>query len=96
MDKYIDEALRKLDMLEFKDFPVSVLSGGQKQKVALAGLFVMNFNIYIFDEATSMLDPESSKEILNQIFELHKEGKTIIMITHKSDEAKLAERVVEI
>lgn len=96
MDEYIDQALKRLDIYHLKEFPVTSLSGGEKQKVALAGIFVMNFDIFIFDEATSMLDPESAKEILEEIQRLHKMGKTIIMITHKQKEAKLAERIIEL
>ena len=59
------------------------LSGGQKQRVAIAGALAMEQDILILDEATSMLDPEGTTEIINLIKRLNKElGKTIITITH--------------
>jgi len=59
------------------------LSGGQKQRVAIAGALAMEQDILILDEATSMLDPEGTTEIISLIKRLNKElGKTIITITH--------------
>lgn len=58
------------------------LSGGQKQKVALAGLLALNKEILIFDEATSMLDTLDKKEITKQILSLKDDNKTVIIITH--------------
>ncbi len=59
------------------------LSGGQKQRVAIAGALAMEQDILILDEATSMLDPEGTEEIINLIKKLNKElNKTIITITH--------------
>jgi energy-coupling factor transport system ATP-binding protein len=59
------------------------LSGGQKQRVAIAGALAMEQDILILDEATSMLDPEGTNEIIRLIKRLNKElGKTIITITH--------------
>ncbi len=73
----------KVDMQDFLDREPQTLSGGQKQRVAIAGILALNCDIIILDEATSMLDPEGTKEITDLIIELkEKYNKTIIMITH--------------
>jgi energy-coupling factor transport system ATP-binding protein len=71
------------------------LSGGQKQRVAIAASLVMEQDVIIFDEATSMLDPEGVNEIMTLIQTLHRDyQKTIIMITHDVKLAKRADRIV--
>ena len=71
----------------------STLSGGEKQKVAIAGILACEPEVIIFDESTSMLDPKSTKELLNTIKTL-KGDKTIIYITHHLHEALLADRAI--
>ena len=61
------------------------LSGGEKRKVALAGILAIEPEILILDEPTAGLDPKSSQEVLNLIANLHKQGKTIVIITHDMD-----------
>ena len=61
------------------------LSGGEKRKVAIAGILAINPDILIFDEPTVGLDPQSSKELMSLICDFHKQGKTIIIITHDMD-----------
>ena len=79
----IQEFSTKVDMQDFLDREPQTLSGGQKQRVAIAGILALNCYIIILDEATSMLDPEGTKEITDLIIELkEKYNKTIIMITH--------------
>ena len=80
-------------MHEFLDRNPEDLSGGEKQRVAIAGVLAMNPEIIIFDEATSMLDPRCVNEVLEIIKDL-KNKKTIISITHNLDEALFADRVV--
>ncbi|MFA6647824.1 MAG: hypothetical protein WCS32_04220, partial [Candidatus Izemoplasmatales bacterium] len=65
-----------------------------KQRVAIAGILAMQSDIIIFDEATSMLDPYSKEELIQYIKTLHKDGLTIIMITHDINEALLADRIL--
>ncbi|MCH5585967.1 energy-coupling factor transporter ATPase [Shimazuella sp. AN120528] len=72
------------------------LSGGQKQRLAIAGILAMQPDVIIFDESTSMLDPDGRKHILRLMDELHKSGITIIHITHQATEAFLAERLIVI
>jgi energy-coupling factor transport system ATP-binding protein len=73
----------------------SRLSGGQRQRVAIAGVLALRPNCIIADEATSMLDPLSRREITGLLHQLHEEyGLTIIQVTHLLEEAALAERVI--
>ena len=61
------------------------LSGGERRKVALAGILVLKPEILILDEPTAGLDPKSAKEILNLINKLHSEGTTVVVVTHDMD-----------
>ena len=71
------------------------LSGGQKQRVAIAGVLAVRPKIIIFDESTSMLDPEGKRDIVGLMRRLNdEENFTIISITHDIDEASLADRVI--
>ncbi len=70
------------------------LSGGQKQRVAIAGVLALQPDVIIFDESTSMLDPEGRQDIIDLMSKLNQEGFTIISITHDIDEASLAQRVI--
>ncbi|TCG10680.1 energy-coupling factor transporter ATPase [Mycoplasma todarodis] len=63
------------------------LSGGQKRRVALAGILAMEPDTLVFDEPTAGLDPQGSQEILDIFDRLHKNGKTIIIVTHNLDDA---------
>lgn len=85
---------KKVGMEAFLDKEPSQLSGGQKQRIAIAGILAMQTEIIIFDEATSMLDPGSRRELMEYIKELHQEGLTIIMITHDIEEALSADRMI--
>ena len=65
--------------------PPFELSGGERRKVAIAGILAIKPDILIFDEPTVGFDPASAKELMNLIVEMHKNGKTIIVITHDMD-----------
>lgn len=90
----VDNALKAVDMYEYRTHAPHKLSGGQKQRVAIAGILAMEPKCIVFDEPTAMLDPKGREEVLNTIQSLHKQGITIVLITHYMDEAVLADRVV--
>jgi energy-coupling factor transport system ATP-binding protein len=84
-----------LSFEEMKDRPTYALSGGQKRKVALAGVLALKPKVLVLDEPTAGLDPRSRQELLERILHLNKkEGLTVIFVSHNMDEvARLAERV---
>ena len=95
MHKRVHEALNKVGIEHLKDQNINKLSGGQKQKVCIAGILAMKPRIMIFDEPTSMLDPYAREDILNEIYRLNKdEHITIIHITHFMEEIEKADRVI--
>ena len=65
--------------------PPFELSGGERRKVAIAGILAIKPDIIVFDEPTVGFDPASAKELMNLIVKMHKQGKTIIVITHDMD-----------
>ena len=90
----VDKALEDVNMGQYKKKAPHLLSGGQKQCIAIAGVVAMKPKCIIFDEPTAMLDPKGRGEIMSIIDELHKEGITVILITHFMDEAVRADRVI--
>ena len=89
-----EKALKNLNLLEYKDRLTYQLSGGEKQRLAIASILAMGTEILIFDEATSMLDPVGKKEVLRIMKELNSQGKTIIHITHDRDDILEASKVM--
>lgn len=74
----------------------SQLSGGQQQRVSIARAIGHDPAIIFADEPTANLDSETSKAVLDAFLELHREGQTIIMVTHEKDYAVLGDRVLEL
>lgn len=91
----VDECLEIVGMSEYKMHSTSKLSGGQKQKVAVAGILAMSPKCIIFDEATAMLDPKGRKDVMDTLIKLNREqGITVITITHYMNEAALSDRMI--
>lgn len=82
--------LKKVDLLDKKDYYPRQLSGGQKQRIAIVRSLCMNPDLMLFDEVTAALDPEMVKEVLEVIFSLKKQGMTMIIVTHEMGFAKAA------
>lgn len=83
MIELIDEYTKKVGMNEYLLREPQTLSGGQKQRVAIAGILALDCDVIILDEATPMLDPSGTNEIIELKKESHtKYNKTIITITH--------------
>lgn len=80
--KRVDNALHNTSMYKYKEKPVHFLSYGQKKRVSIADILVMNPEIIIFDEPTSSLDPKHSKQMVSLFNELNEKGITIILSTH--------------
>jgi putative ABC transport system ATP-binding protein len=92
--KQARKALESVGLAERLDHLPSELSGGQKQRVAIARALVQEPDILLADEPTGNLDSQSSEEVLDLFGELHRQGKTIIMVTHEPDVGSRAERIV--
>lgn len=91
----VDAALKMVSMEEFKKHPPYLLSGGQKQKVALAGLLALKPKYLVLDEPSAMLDSKSRQEIMNTIINLKETTDiTIVLITHDLKEAIYADRIL--
>lgn len=85
----IAEALEATGMTAYREQSPGSLSGGQKQKVAIAGILAMEPECIVFDEPTAMLDPRGRKEVLDAIWHLNKDkGITVIYITHHIEEVE--------
>ena len=91
----MEEALDLVGMLDFKKREPARLSGGQKQRVAIAGVVALRPAILILDEATSMLDPEGRRELIETVKEIRKDyDMTVISITHDLEEVAMSDRVL--
>ena len=95
-EERVRDAMRlvELDHAQFAGKSPFELSGGQKRRVAIAGVLAMQPNILILDEPTAGLDPYGRDQILELIENWHKLGKTILMVSHSMDDvAKFADRI---
>lgn len=90
------EALERVGLSHRLDHLPKQMSGGQQQRVAIARAVAARPPVILADEPTGNLDSHSSVEVMKILHELHKEGRTIILITHDNDIANEAERVIRI
>ncbi|MDA3928107.1 MAG: ABC transporter ATP-binding protein [Prolixibacteraceae bacterium] len=88
------KALDRVGLADRMEHKPSELSGGQRQRVAIARALVSNPGILLADEPTGALDSKTGIEIMNLFNELHKEGNTIIVITHEKEIAEYANRTI--
>lgn len=94
-----ERALKALDRVGLTDrinHKPSELSGGQRQRVAIARALVTNPGILLADEPTGALDTKTGEDIMRLFDELHREGNTIILITHAQEIAEYANRIIHI
>lgn len=94
IQKRVSESLDLVDLQSYRLYPPHLLSGGQKQLLAIASVLAMHPACIIFDEPTSLLDPVNRRIIIQKIQDLHHKGITTIYITHRMDEVLYSKRTV--
>ncbi|SCG85251.1 ATP-binding cassette domain-containing protein [Methanobacterium congolense] len=85
IEKRVKDSLKRVGMEGFEKKPPHHLSGGQKKRVAIAGILAMDPKIMVLDEPTSGLDPKGASQIMRLLYELNEDGMTIIISTHDVD-----------
>ena len=91
----VDEALKLVGMYDKRQHAPHLLSGAQKQRVAIAGVIAMEPKIIVLDEPTAMLDPIGREEVISTVTRLCREkGMTVVLITHHMDECVGADRLI--
>jgi len=88
--------LQKVGLSNWSSHLPSELSGGQKQRVAIARALVSNPKVLLADEPTGALDSKTSNEVMSIIQKINNEGKTILVVTHEEEIAKMCKRVVKL
>ena len=88
--------LQKFGLEDWSKHLPSELSGGQKQRVAIARAMVTEPKVLLADEPTGALDSKTSHEVMNLIQEINNSGKTILVVTHEEDIAKMCKRIVRL
>ncbi len=92
----VQEVMERLSIAELKRKYPKQISGGEQQRTAIARALVSGNDYILADEPTGALDEENSGELMKIFKDIHKDGKTIIMVTHDKDIASYADRIIEI
>ncbi len=92
----VTEALRRMNMLHRANHYPQQLSGGQQQRVAIARAVVSKPFLILADEPTGNLDSGNGREVMAMLKELNRDGVTIVMVTHSSDDAENADRIIHL
>jgi putative ABC transport system ATP-binding protein len=95
-EKKVDQAIASVELTHRKQYLSNQLSGGEKQRVAIARALVNNPDIIFADEPTGNLDSRSGTQIMAILQKLNADGHTIILVTHETNTAKHAKRIVRI
>ena len=95
-EKYYGELVDMLGLSERQSHLPSELSGGQKQRVAIARALINKPEVLLADEPTGNLDHATSEEIMEIFLEIHKRGKTVVLVTHDRGIAKRCEKQIEL
>lgn len=90
----VDRALERVGMAHKRSVPVSALSGGEKQRVALAGALAAKVDCLVLDEPTAMLDPEGRLEVAEALRDIQASGTTLIQVTHQLECLEDADRIL--
>ncbi|NWF56339.1 MAG: ATP-binding cassette domain-containing protein [Syntrophaceae bacterium] len=91
----VEESLRRVGMEAYRRHAPHLLSGGQQQKIVIAGILAMECEALVLDEPTSMIDPESRREILDLFLKLHREKSlTFLHISHSLEDALRSEELI--
>lgn len=90
----VDAALDAVGLTEKRQRPPHLLSAGEKQRVAIAGVIAMQPKVMVLDEATAYLDPQGRSQVLDVIRQLNRSGMTVVAITHFMHEAVEGNRVL--
>lgn len=92
----VEEVMNRMSMSHRRKHFPSQLSGGQQQRVAIARAVLPNPKIILADEPTGNLDSKNGQEVMDLLQELHKEGTTIVMVTHSQHDASYADRIINL
>ena len=94
--KHIEEAVTSVGLEEKLYTETGRLSGGQKQRVAIARALVNDPNVIFADEPTGNLDSASGLQVMEVLATLHKKGRTVVLVTHETQTAEFADRIIRV
>lgn len=92
----VEAAMLRMDIMHRRNHFPQQLSGGQQQRVAIARAVVAGPKLILADEPTGNLDSKNGKEVMELLKELHKDGTTIVMVTHSRHDAGYADRIINL